>query len=92
MADVRLTWQFTSRLFARGTVQFTDYSYDPRRYADGRDRSFAGTFTQMLLSYKVNPRTVVFLGYTDTREGVDRDVLVQQDRTLFAKIGYAWTF
>jgi len=92
MADVRLTWQFTSRLFARGTVQFTDYSYDPRRYADGRDRSFAGTFTQMLLSYKVNPRTVFFLGYTDTREGADPDVLVQQGPTLFAKIGYAWSF
>ncbi len=92
MADVRLTWQFTSRFFVRGTVQFTDYTYDPARYADGRDRSFAGTFTQMLLSYKVNPRTVFFLGYTDTREGVDPDVLVQQDRTVFAKIGYAWTF
>jgi hypothetical protein len=62
------------------------------RYADGRDRSFAGTFTQLLLSYKVNPRTVFFLGYTDTREGVDPDVLVQQDRTVFAKVGYAWTF
>jgi hypothetical protein len=92
MADVRLTYQFTSRLFARGIVQFTDYSYDPARYADGHDRSFAGAFTQLLLSYKVNPRTVFFLGYTDTREGVDPDALVQRERTVFAKVGYAWTF
>lgn len=41
---------------------------------------------------KVNPQTVLFLGYSDNQLGLLQFDLTHTDRTLFAKIGYAWTF
>jgi hypothetical protein len=52
-------------------------------------------FTQLLFSYKVNPQTVLFLGYSDNSQGMlspelVRTDLVRSDRTFFLKLGYAW--
>ncbi len=52
-------------------------------------------FTQFLLSYKVNPQTVIFLGYSDNAQGMlrpdlTRTDLTRFDRTFFLKLGYAW--
>ena len=41
--------------------------------------------------YKLSPRTVLFLGYSDNYLGMGRIDLTQTDRTFFVKIGYAWT-
>jgi hypothetical protein len=42
----------------------------------------------------LNPRTALFVGYADNRanqlDPMDLADLIQIDRTLFAKIGYAW--
>ncbi|MDG2374931.1 MAG: hypothetical protein P8M18_01145 [Woeseiaceae bacterium] len=46
---------------------------------------------QILYSYKLNPQTVFFLGYSDQHiEDDDLDDLMVTDRTYFLKIGYAW--
>lgn len=42
-----------------------------------------------LFSYKLNPQTVAFLGYSDTRLGTEIVDLTQQGRTFFIKVGYA---
>jgi hypothetical protein len=54
-----------------------------------------GVFTQFLFSYKLNPRTVLFLGYSDNSMGgeffgLDRVDITRVNRTFFLKIGYAW--
>ncbi len=91
LSDIRLTWQFNVRSFLRLVVQHQDIKRDPALYideVDGRSRSLA---TQLLYSYKVNPQTVLFLGYSDAAE--DGDMLssfTKTNQTLFAKIGYAW--
>jgi hypothetical protein len=47
---------------------------------------------QLLYSYKLNPQTVFFLGYSDQYVDEDNlDGLTVSDRTWFMKIGYAWT-
>ena len=46
--------------------------------------------SQVLLSYKLNPQTVLFLGYSDSHRGDQDTDLTQSVRTVFAKIGYAW--
>jgi hypothetical protein len=47
---------------------------------------------QLLFSYKINPQTVFFLGYSDNLYEDDAlDTLEKTDRTWFMKIGYAWT-
>jgi hypothetical protein len=47
-------------------------------------------FSQLLFSYKLNPQTVLFVGYSDNSFGDQRIDLTRADRTLFLKLGYAW--
>ena len=55
-------------------------------------------FAQLLFSYKLNPRTALYVGYTDDRTNLgvvdDRELftddLTQVGRTIFAKVSYAW--
>ena len=52
-------------------------------------------FNQFLFSYKINPQTAVFFGYSDARsdafgfENTAED-LRQINRSFFVKLGYAW--
>ncbi len=54
---------------------------------DARSRTW---FNQFLFSYKINPQTVFFLGYSDNYLGDEQIELTQQNRTIFLKVGYAW--
>jgi len=54
---------------------------------DSEQKSF---FIQLLFSYKINPRTVLFLGYSENYFGDQGIRLTQSDRTFFLKLGYAW--
>jgi hypothetical protein len=45
--------------------------------------------TQFLFSYKLNPQTVAFVGYSDTSLGTDAVDLTRPSRTFFVKLGYA---
>ena len=47
-------------------------------------------FTQLLFSYRLNARTVLFAGYSDNRLGLESITNTQTDRTLFLELGYAW--
>ena len=40
---------------------------------------------------KLNPQTVVFVGYNENRLGLQGISLTETDRTFFVKLGYAWT-
>ena len=90
--DVRLTWQFNLRSFIRLTAQVQDIKRNPAVYVDPVDAHSKNVGRQLLYSYKLNPQTVFFLGYSDAL--IDDDALTgltTTDRTLFMKIGYAWT-
>ncbi len=90
VSEARLTYQINRRSFLRLILQRADYDRNAEVYtAPGGDEE--SLMSQLLFSYKLNPRTVLFLGYSDNyygAEGVDPE---QTDRTVFAKIGYAWT-
>ena len=82
--------QFTTRMFFRSILQYVNYDYNPDNYTFEIDSQFSRLFVQLLFSYKINPRTVLFLGYSDNYQA-DQDIrLTQLNRTLFLKIGYAW--
>jgi hypothetical protein len=90
--DVRLTWQFSVRSFLRLTTQFQDIERNPDSYIDEVDRRSRDVGRQLLYSYKINPQTVFFLGYSDALIDDDNlSGLTTTDRTWFMKIGYAWT-
>jgi len=84
-----LVYHFSKRAFLRGIIQYTDISRNPVLYTDGVNLVSRKLFTQFLFSYKINPRTVLFLGYSDTHLGLQDIDLQQTNRTFFFKIGYA---
>jgi len=92
LTQARFVWQFNVRTFVRAIFQYAEVSRDLALYRspadyDSKSRSL---FTQLLFSWKLNPQTVFFLGYSDTRLGDVTVDLLQNDRTVFLKVGYAW--
>jgi Domain of unknown function (DUF5916)/Carbohydrate family 9 binding domain-like len=90
LTQLRATYQFNNRTFIRWIGQHLDVDRDAALYdfeIGDRSRDF---FNQLLFSYKINPLTVLFLGYSDTYIGDQQIDLTQQSRTLFLKVGYAW--
>jgi hypothetical protein len=83
-------WQFNPRCFIRAILQYVDNQFDPELYSDGRGSEDRGLFTQFLFSYKLNPQTVLFVGYSDNSAATQDYGLTRTDRTIFAKVGYAW--
>jgi len=89
--ELRTVYQLNVRTFVRAILQYTDIARNPDLYGDPdlapSSRSF---FVQLLFSYKVNPQTVFFLGYSEGRQGWNGIDMIATDRTIFLKIGYAW--
>src|SRR5690606_31549927 len=90
VAETRATWQFSTRMFLRWISQYRDVDRDRSLYIDDVDARSRGWANQLLLSYKINPRTLAFAGYSDGLEAIDGDPLEVQQQTLFLKLSYAW--
>jgi hypothetical protein len=88
--DMTLIYHLNTRTFFRAILQYIDYDYNVSNYIVPRDPEFKKLFTQLLFSYKINPRTVLFIGYSDDYHGNFQYGLRQTDRTFFVKLGYAW--
>ncbi len=84
-------YQFNIRMFFRAIVQHSVYNRTPDLYTFDIDRKYQGLFTQFLFSYKINPPTVLFLGYSDNSMGTTEYELTQANRTVFMKLGYSWS-
>jgi len=89
LSQLRLVYNFNARMLVRAIVQYTDIRRDPFLFPFPVERYSHQTFKQLLYSYKLNPQTVLFVGYSDNYLGLDGIASTQTDRTYFAKIGYA---
>ena len=94
--DLRLNYQFSMRSILKFVVQYTDidrnadlYTYDDiEDRPDSKERYFS---TQLIYSYKINPQTLFFIGYSDGGYQDDLlDSLERDQRTVFTKFSYAW--
>lgn len=92
VTQLRTVYQFNPRMFVRAILQHTDISRNVSLYSFPVDAETRRLFPQLLFSYKLNPQTVLFLGYTENRLGDDQVDLTQMDRTFFVKVGYALLF
>jgi len=90
ISQLTAVYQFTVRMFFRSVLQYVNYDYNPGNYTFDIDSEFKRFFAQLLFSYKINPRTVLFVGYSDNYVGNQNLRLTQSNRTLFLKLGYAW--
>ena len=89
LSQVKLIYNFSVRSFVRAILQYRDVDRVPEHYVFPVDARTKGIFTQFLFSYKLNPQTVLFLGYSDNSLGLQGIDITRTDRTFFFKIGYA---
>jgi hypothetical protein len=92
LGQLKAIYHINVRTFVRAILQYTDISRDPDLYrfpVEPRTRRF---FSQYLFSFKLNPQTVIFAGYSDNAAAMQGVDLQQQNRTFFVKLGYAWAF
>ena len=90
LSQLRLVYNFNVRTFVRGIFQWLDVERNPDLYSFPVQPEVQTLFTQLLFSYQVNARTVLFAGYSDDHVGLMDVDLTQTNRTFFLKIGYAW--
>ncbi len=90
LSQLRLVYQFNVRMFVRTIMQYQNIERDPSLYTFAVNAQDKDLLTELLYSYKINPRTVAFVGYSDSQVGTDMISLTQADRTFFVKLGYAW--
>lgn len=99
LLDSRLSWQFNLRQRLRLAIQYgttdldmtLDNNYSP---GDAVSASYSDIGSQLVYSYKINPRSVFYAGYSDNYFGSDENNVstdtFQTGRSLFLKFGYAW--
>lgn len=87
--QTRFIYNLNVRTFVRAIFQYTHINRNTRLYLAAVDPLTKTLFTQFLISYKINPRTVLFIGYSDNQLGMKSYDLTRTDRTFFLKIGYA---
>ena len=89
LLQTRLLYHLNLRTFVRAIVQYEHVNRNPLAYGFPVDESSSSLFTQLLISYKLNPQTVAFVGYSDSHLGTATTDLTRADRTFFVKLGYA---
>lgn len=90
LTELRAVYQFNRRTFVRLISQFLDLDRDPTLFQNSVEARSKDLLNELLFSYKLNPRTVLFLGYSDNHQANDRFDLTQTNRAIFMKLGYAW--
>jgi len=90
ISQASIVYFINAKMFIRVILQYYDYKYNVSNYLTPVDPESKQFFTQLLFSYKINPRTVLFLGYSDNHFGGQDYSMTRKDYTFFAKIGYAW--
>jgi len=95
LSQIRAVYNFNTRTFLRAIIQYNQTSRNTDAYLEQVDENSKSLFTQLLLSYKLNPQSVFFIGYSDNSQGMleinqQKVPLTLVDRSLFLKLGYAW--
>ncbi|MDX2060602.1 MAG: DUF5916 domain-containing protein [Gemmatimonadales bacterium] len=85
-----ISYNFDVRTMVRAIVQFRNLDRNPASYPAPISTEEQNLLGQFLFAYRVNPQTVLFLGYAEDGFGTDRYDLTRASRTFFAKVGYAW--
>jgi len=97
--DVRLAYQFNNRSRLSLTLQLTDIQRNVELYEDNQDSDpdndvFGNNKrfgSQLIYSYKINPQTLLYVGYSDNAlENDNVQSIEKTDKVIFAKFSYLW--
>ena len=89
-SDLRFSYQFDIRQRLRLSLINTNINRDVSLYEAEVDSHTRRLNSQLIYSYKVNPKTLLYLGYADGAIANQNIDLIQTNRTFFAKFSYAW--
>jgi len=91
LSDFRATYQFNQRQFLRLILVYSDIERNQQNYTFEVDAISKGLGTQLLYSYKLDPLTKFFVGYSDSAYQDDvLTSLTKNERSIFMKFSYAW--
>ncbi len=91
LTDLRLSYQFSVRSFLRLALIYADIRYNPLNNIGDVDAHEKTLGSQLLYSYKLNPQTLFFAGYSDNAFSRDEiEQLTRDQRSVFLKFSYAW--
>jgi hypothetical protein len=90
LTQAQVGYHFSARTMVRAILQYQDIDRNPALHVAPVKRESESFFSQFLFSYRLNPQTLLFLGYSDNHLGEDGATVVRTGRTLFLKLGYAW--
>jgi len=89
--DIRFKWQFNNRAFIRLTTQYEKLNRNTSLYLFPIEEKEEFLNLELLYSYKINPRTLVFAGInTGSLRPTSLSALKRNRQDLFLKFSYAW--
>lgn len=89
--DFRASYQFNLKHRLELTLQYQSVDRNPAMYVDTVAETDDNLATRLVYSFKVNPRTVIYAGYSD--HAIDNDQLgslTRTERTAFVKLSYGY--
>ncbi|NQZ89180.1 MAG: carbohydrate binding family 9 domain-containing protein [Colwellia sp.] len=91
LIELRVSYQFDVNSYLKLNVVYSDVDKNLDNNVSAYSKTNSDLSTQLIYSYKLNPQTVFFLGYSDiSYRDDDLNDLRREERTLFTKISYAW--
>lgn len=91
LVDGRASWQLDPRQRLRLSVQASEVERNQALYTRPINRRTRDVAAQLLYSYKLNPRSALYAGYSHGAFADDRiDTLFDNSRSVFLKLSYAW--
>jgi hypothetical protein len=97
--DLRMAYQFDNRTRLSLTVQQRDINRNSAFYKANQDNDpdndytdeFSNMGTQLIYSYKINPLTLFYVGYSDAAINTENlSSLQKTDKTIFTKFSYLY--
>lgn len=91
LTDLRISYQFSVRSFVRLALIYSDIVQNPTNNIGVVTQRSKTLGSQLLYSYKLNPQTLFFAGYSDNAFSNDEiQDLSRAQRAVFLKFSYAW--
>ncbi|MGH7859674.1 MAG: hypothetical protein ACREQY_20295, partial [Candidatus Binatia bacterium] len=91
LARARVTYTFTPRCFLRAVVQWVETERDPELYTFPVDAKESDLQTSLLLAYKWNWQSIVYLGYGDEEIYLPTTARREKaSRQIFLKLSWAF--
>jgi len=91
LTDLRFSYQFSVRSLLRLTLIYSDIQQNPLNNPGLEQQLERSLGSQLLYSYKLNPQTLFFAGYSDNAYQDDElNSLERDQRSVFMKFSYAW--